>query len=54
MIPALRIKAKYDVNARILSVPLKGQGDVVANASKCNNLFLPQINLLIKYNIIKR
>lgn len=34
-IPALRINSKYSVNAKILSVPIKGQGDVTANATDC-------------------
>lgn len=34
-IPFLYFEAEYDVNARILSVPIKGKGTLFANASKC-------------------
>lgn len=38
-IPALRIEAEYSIDGKLLLMPIKGNGDMTANVSKCSNDF---------------
>lgn len=47
-IPVLNLVGDYDVDARILVVPIKGVGNFRANASKCALLLLNNMQLYIQ------